>query len=110
VADLGAASLLQVLEAGPAPEELASARRAELPSPFQGLGERLLQQAGEAVGKAGAILHQGAPVLAQHLDLPGRGIVRLPDAQTVGVATHQFQEQIGVLRIALRSAAKEGLA
>jgi hypothetical protein len=65
---------------------------------------------GEAVGQGRAILHQGAPVLAQHLDVPCRGIVRLPHAQPVGVATHQFQEQSGVLRVALRSAAKEGLA
>jgi len=108
--DLRAPRLLQGGQARPAGEELASARSAQLAGPFQSLREGRLEPGGETVGQPGAVVDQLATLLRKHLDLARAGIVRLPGPQAVGMATHQLQQQIGVLGIALGSAAEEGLA
>ena len=108
--DLAGSRGLELLQAGPALEKVTGLGGIEAPGPFQSLGKKAFQQAGELVGQSRALSDQFAPVFHRQLQLPGEGIFRCPAAEPLGIFLHHFPKQIGILGIIFGSRRVEGFA
>ena len=70
---------------GPLGEKVAGLARVERADPVQGLGEILLEQAGDPVREAAPKVDEFPPVLAEQLECPRRHRIRVPGPELVAM-------------------------
>src|SRR6266581_6550241 len=106
----GLAGVLYLLERRPALEEIAKEYGIAFLKPVQGLGEVLLERAGELVGDAAPVIDQAAALFHQVLQGTHGAAGWLKAFEFVGVMEQKIELQFSVGRVILGMARGEGLA
>ena len=105
--DGGRPSALDGGERGPRREKVTRLAGVEAPHPVEGLGEVLLEQAGEPIGHRPTPVDQLAAVLAEQVQLAGRDGIRLPGPELRPVGADQVEQQGRIGRVVLGPAGRE---
>src|SRR5215475_2932163 len=98
-----------MLEAGPALQEVAEEQRVTVLEPVQRLREVVLERAAQAVGDAGLVANEIAPLLDQRGQGSHWRALRFKRLQLLWVAYQQLERDLGIAGVILGAAGNECL-
>ena len=100
---------LQVLQIGPAMQQVRYERRIEVGEPLQQLREILFQTVLQAQREGGLVVDELTAIFDQHQQQARVGVIGLEAVETVAVAREQVEYPVGVAGVVFGAGGHEGL-